>query len=73
VVLANQPTYPQSRTYVLKLRCDAVPESGHVSGVIENLTTGKRLRFVNGQELIAILEGESRDSANSNPPTADTP
>jgi hypothetical protein len=73
VVLANQPTYPQSRTYVLKLHSDAVPEAGHVSGVIENLTTGERFRFVNGEELIAILAGESRDSVDSNHPTTGIP
>jgi hypothetical protein len=73
MVLANKPTYPQSRTYVLKLHCDALPESGHVSGVIENLTTGKRFPFVNGQELIAILAGEPRDSVDANHPSAGTP
>jgi hypothetical protein len=61
VVLANQPAYPQSRAYVLKLHCDAAPAEGQVSGLIENVATGKRFVFSNAEELIATLVRDALD------------
>ena len=55
MILASQPTYPHSRTYVLKLHCDAVPAEGHFIGLLENVATGKRFGFSNAEELIAAL------------------
>jgi hypothetical protein len=59
VVLANQPTYPQSRAYVLKLHCDAALAEGQVSGLIEHVATGRRFAFSNAEELIATLVSDS--------------
>ncbi|HTX25053.1 MAG TPA: hypothetical protein VMD03_10385 [Steroidobacteraceae bacterium] len=61
MVLANQPTYPQSRAYVLKLHCDAAPAEGRFSGLIENVATGKRVVFSNAEELIATLVRDAID------------
>jgi hypothetical protein len=61
MVLANQPTYPQSRAYVLKLHCDAAPAEGQVSGLIENIATGKRFVFSSAEELIATLVRDAVD------------
>jgi hypothetical protein len=70
VVLANQPTYPQSRAYVLKLHCDAAPAEGQVSGLIENVATGKRFVFTNAEELIATLVRDSLDLSNETDPSS---
>ena len=61
MVLANQPTYPQSRAYVLKLHCDAAPAEGQLSGFIENIATGKRFVFSSAEELIATLVRDAVD------------
>jgi len=61
VVLANQPTYPQSRAYVLKLHCDAAPAEGRLNGLIENIATGKRFVFSSAEELIATLVRDAVD------------
>jgi hypothetical protein len=61
MVLANQPTYPQSRAYVLKLHCDAAPAEGRLSGLVENIATGKRFAFSNAEELIATLVRDALD------------
>jgi len=61
VVLAKQPTYSQSRTYVLKLHCDAAPAEGRLSGLIENVATSQRFAFSNSEELIAALVRDALD------------
>jgi len=59
VVLTKHPTHPQSRAYVLRLRHDAALALGEVSGYIENVSTGRRLFFLNAQELLAALASDS--------------
>ena len=61
MILATHPSYPQSRAYVLKLHCDAEPAHGRFSGLIENVSTGRRFVFASADELIASLARDSLD------------
>ncbi len=60
MILAVQPSYPNSRAYVLKLHRDAHPASGKFVGRIENVTTGEQFLFGSAEELLACL---ARDHA----------
>jgi hypothetical protein len=72
VVLANQPAYPQSRAYVLRLHRDSAPAEGRVSGLIENVSTGTRFAFSDAEELIAALVRDAGESAiQANTPSVD--
>ena len=74
MVLAKHPTHPQSRAYVLRLRYDAAPAEGKVSGYIENVSTGRRLVFSNAQELLAGLASDSGElSTAASSSAADKP
>ncbi|MGA9032302.1 MAG: hypothetical protein WB402_07295 [Sulfuricaulis sp.] len=42
--------YPSRRTYVLKVRSDAKPDT--LAGRLENVVTGQQQEFTSGQELI---------------------
>ena len=53
--LNPQPAYPSVRRYVLKLHRDAVPQHGQLCGRLEHITTGDRIDFANGVELLAGL------------------
>jgi hypothetical protein len=55
VILSAHPSYPNARTYVLKLHRDARPEAGRVIGVLENVSTGERFVFGSVDELVACL------------------
>jgi len=49
----SEPTYPNRRAYVLKLRSDAKP--GAIAGRLENLATGRQSEFASGRELLASI------------------
>jgi hypothetical protein len=51
--LKSESIYPSRRTYVIKIRCDAGPET--LAGRIENLVTGGQREFVSGLELLESL------------------
>lgn len=69
MTLKSESTYPSRRTYVLKLRSDAGPNS--LAGRVENLVTGGQLEFASGKELLdsiardlqADTAGRMKDSA----------
>lgn len=62
MILAALPSYPSSRSYVLKLHRDARPQDGRVAGRLENVTTGEQFVFASVDELIACL---ARDAART--------
>jgi hypothetical protein len=53
MTLKSQSTYPNRRTYVVKLRSDASPDA--LTGRIENLITGGQREFVSGDELLQSI------------------
>jgi hypothetical protein len=53
MTLKSEATYPSRRTYVLKLRSDAGPDT--LAGRLENLVTGGPREFVSGEELLASI------------------
>jgi len=55
MVLNAQPTYPTSRSYVLKLHRDAALAEGRLIGRLENLWTGEHFDFASAEELLACL------------------
>jgi hypothetical protein len=56
MILRHDTKYPSRRTYVLKLRGDATPES--LAGRLENVVTGRQYAFESIHELARSLEGE---------------
>jgi hypothetical protein len=62
MTLNSKPTYPTRRAYLLKLRCDALPDA--LTGRLENLVTGQRREFSSGPELIASIASELEASAS---------
>lgn len=47
--------YPSTRSYVLKLHRDALPEHGKLAGRLENMTSGRHCEFNSGEQLLACL------------------
>jgi hypothetical protein len=62
MALNNESKYPNRRTYVLKLRHDALADA--LAGRIENLVTGDRLEFESAHALIASI-GRDLEAASS--------
>jgi hypothetical protein len=62
MALNVESKYPNRRTYVLKLRHDALADA--LAGRIENLVTGDRLEFESAHALIACL-GRDLEAASS--------
>jgi hypothetical protein len=56
MILSTQPSYPSTRSYVLKLHRDAAPLDGKLIGRLENVVTGAQFDFGSGVELLALLE-----------------
>jgi hypothetical protein len=56
VTLNAQSKYPNRRTYVLKMRSDALPSA--LAGRLENLVTGRQHEFASGQELLEAIAAE---------------
>lgn len=61
MTLNSQSTYPSTRTYVLKLHRDAVPEQWHFVGRLEHIASGAHFDFANSEELIAWLVRRAAD------------
>jgi hypothetical protein len=55
MVLQKHPSYPASRSYVLKLHRDAAPEAARLAGRLEAVSSGEQFEFSNGEELLACL------------------
>jgi hypothetical protein len=56
MVLNPESKYPNRRTYVLKLRGDAVP--GALAGRLENLVTGCQREFASADELLESIASD---------------
>jgi hypothetical protein len=56
MTLNAQSKYPNRRTYVLKVRGDALPDA--LAGRLENLVTGRQHEFASGQELLEAIAAE---------------
>jgi hypothetical protein len=65
MILSPNPSYPNSRTYVLKLHRDANPVAGKYAGLLENISTGERLTFTSGGELLALLARDVRNNTHN--------
>ena len=61
--LKTQASYPQTKSFVLKLHRDAAPAEGRLIGRLEHVATGKQLNFNNAEELIACLAACATDGA----------
>ena len=55
MTLNPQPSYPNVRSYVLKLHRDARPDNGGLRGRLEHIASGHQVEFRNARELIACL------------------
>ena len=55
MVLQKHPSFPATRSYVLKLHRDATPEAGKLVGRLEVVHSGEQLEFANGDELLACI------------------
>jgi hypothetical protein len=58
MTLNPQPSYPNTRNYVLKLHRDAQPQAGGLRGRLEHIATGRQVEFRNATELLDCLERE---------------
>lgn len=65
MTLNREATYPNRRTYVLKVRSDATPDS--LVGRVENLATGAQFAFASAGELLELMAGDLRASAPASP------
>lgn len=59
MTLNPRSNYPSTRSYVLKLHRDAIPQCGHVIGRLENMSSGCHFEFSTGEELLACLAGDA--------------
>lgn len=55
MVLQKHPSFPATRSYVLKLHRDALPEAGKLAGRLEAVNSGEQFEFSSGEELLACL------------------
>jgi len=55
MVLQKLPSFPATRSYVLKLHRDATPEAGKLAGRLEVVHSGEQFEFASGEELLACL------------------
>jgi hypothetical protein len=53
VILEAHPSYPSTRSYVVKLHRDALPN--RIVGRLESIATGKQFPFASGAELLELL------------------
>jgi hypothetical protein len=66
MVLSTDSSYPNRRTYVVKLRSDATPEA--LVGRLENLVTGRQGEFTSAHELLGLIVGDVLVSASADTP-----
>jgi hypothetical protein len=57
--------YPSTRSYVLKLHRDAVPQRGQIAGRLENMASGSSFEFSSAAELIACLMRDALESSDA--------
>jgi len=55
MVLQKHPSFPATRSYVLKLHRDATPEVRNLTGRLEAVHSGEQFDFHSGEELLACL------------------
>ena len=55
MILKTQASYPQARSFVLKLHRDAAPAEGRLIGRLEHVASGRQFNFNSAEELIACL------------------
>ena len=63
--LRADPKYPSRRAYVVKFRGDATPYT--LAGRIENLVTGRQLKFTSGGDLLGCLARDLLEHVNDPP------
>ena len=63
--LSQESKYPSRRTFVLKLRSDAMLDA--LAGRLENIVTGRQHAFESAQELLDSITSELA-SASGEPP-----
>lgn len=56
----SESRYPSRRTYVVKMRSDALP--GTLAGRLENLVTGTQREFSSGRELLESITADLEKS-----------
>jgi hypothetical protein len=56
MVLHTQPTYPQSRAYVVQLHRDAGAPAGALLGRVVHIVSGETAEFASGRALLDWLE-----------------
>ena len=55
MTLNPKTSYPNGRTYVLKLHRDAFASPAQLSGLIEHLATGRQFEFASAEMMLSIL------------------
>jgi hypothetical protein len=65
MTLNPRPSYPNRRTYVLKLHRDADATLSQLSGRLEHLATGRYFDFTSAATLLAHLMRELRNAHTS--------
>jgi hypothetical protein len=66
MTLDAQSKYPNRRTYVVKVRSDAKPDT--LTGRLENIVSGQQREFASGRELLDSIASDLR--ANADEPSA---
>lgn len=65
MTLNSQATYPFTRSYVVKLHRDAMPQRGDIAGRLENMASGRHFDFRTADELIACLMQDAARSSDT--------
>jgi hypothetical protein len=68
MILKTQSSYPQARSFVLKLHRDAAPADGRLIGRLEHVASGRQFTFSSAEELIASL-AQAAAAASQEPAT----
>jgi hypothetical protein len=55
MILHTRTSYPQARSYVLRLRLDSAPHCGRIVGRLDHVVSGRQFHFASVEELIACL------------------
>ena len=73
MTLSEQAVHSGQRSYVVKLHRDAAPAAGVLRGRLENLASGRRRDFEDGQGLIDALLADLAQPCPSDDPSASPP
>ena len=71
MTLNPHPHFPSTRSYVLKLHRDAMPQLGQVAGRLENLASGHCFEFSTAEQLLACLAQDALVSGAEPQPVHD--